>query len=144
MSKISELTEDLVEKISTISSLNDRVGTNVGGTEIDPYVIDGETPFCWVVFDGDGTNDTEKRGYGSQRIIYTFAVAVVLEYSDQTHMLQTNYPLLESIIAGIRNTTPNINGINSSWIYDGQRLVGTIPQKGRIIYEQYYSIFGFI
>lgn len=144
MGKISDLTQDLADKISIISAINGRVGTNVGGTAVDPYVIDGEVPFAWIIFDGDGTDDTEKRGYGSQRVVYSFAVAVVLDYADQTHMLNTNYPLLESIIAAIRFTNPGVNGINGNWIYDGQRLVATVPERKRIVYEQYYSIFGFI
>lgn len=140
---IAEFAEDLVDKIGSVTGLSGKVGTAVGGTDVDPLMLQAPVPFAFVIFNGDQSLDEQPDGRRYQLVRYNFLVGVHQEYATtsgwQDTMMSTNYPLLDNVRKAIHGTGCQ-EKTNLLWEYGGQDLI--YQDQGRQIYIQQYSIIG--
>ena len=140
---IAEFATDLVTKIGTVPELTGKVGTAVGGTDVDPLMLQAPVPFAFVVFNGDQSLDEQPDGRKYQLVKYNFMVGIHQEYATtpgfQATMLSTTYPLLDDVRKAIHGTGCGSKTI-LLWEYGGQDLI--YQDQGRQIYIQQYSIIG--
>ena len=98
MSKIDNITQDLLVKVRTVSDFTNRVGLAVGGTEIDPINIDLPRPAAWVVFTGTPILYSSPTTTSTVSVNYTYVVKVLIDYGDEATMITSDFPVLENII----------------------------------------------
>jgi len=136
---IKELTQDLINKIATVTSLTGKVGAVVGGTATDPTMAEAPVPFCWVTFGGDHPiNDTEV-GKLYQQVAYNFAVIAVIQYGQlEADFLNDSLKILEDIPAAVRGT--EAYKYADLWEYSGSELKSILPD--RLIYQFNFTIVG--
>lgn len=131
---IGSIASDLVTQIKTVSALGNRVGLVVGGTEIDPINRNITLPAVWVIFVGDeAVSDTQFNK--SQSIKLNFVVKVLMDYSNESDLVDTQFTLLEDVIKAVRGGIPSVGAKN--WRYNGQTLDEMTPE--RLVWDQSYS-----
>jgi hypothetical protein len=135
---IEQATQGLIDLIKTVPEFENRVGTSVGGTDIDPTMSTVPLPFAWIIFDGDQAQDSGNVGKIMQQVQLRFVVQVVVPNGTQTNMLTVQYPFLESVIGSVRGQDGPVGAFK--WKYEGQ-VMDSI-QSDYIRFEQYYSITG--
>lgn len=138
---IKELLSDLINKISTVSDLGNRVGAVVGGTATDPTMSEAPVPFCWVIFGGSNFDGVEQdKGQSYQLMTYVYVAEVILEYgSAEADFLSDSIDLLEAIPAAVRGKSSVANCKN--WEFDGCELKSILAD--RIVYQLNFSVTGY-
>ena len=121
MSKIDLITQDLVDKMKTITALGNRVGLAVGGTDIDPINRDLTRPAAWVIFTGTPVIDASDSATQTVAVAYTYVVKVLIDYDTESQLITTDLPILENTISTVKGT--NINGLGfHTWTFGGLAL----------------------
>lgn len=136
---IKELLTDLINKISAVTDLVDKVGACVGGTEADPTMSEAPVPFAWVVFGGSNPVIEIEGGKKYHVTQYNFAVNLVIGYGmSETDFLDTIL-ILEEAHQAVVGT--EINGFTGLWECSGIELRDISPN--RMIYQLTFYTIGF-
>jgi hypothetical protein len=139
---ISELTQDLINKIKSVSALQNRVGAAVGGTEADPTMSQAPCPYAWVIYGGSQpTGDSMAEGGRKYRMtMYDFTAVVGITYGiSDTDLLNNQLPVLEAIQQAVAGT--EAIKYADLWEYKGEDLAKIEPD--RMIYQLKFSIVGY-
>jgi len=121
MSKIGLISQDLVDKLKTVTEFQSRVGLAVGGTEIDPMNRDLPRPASWPVFTGIQIVDSSAPAPENVSVQYTYVVKILTDYDTEANLISVHLPLLEKTIETVKGT--NINGLGfHSWSYNGMSM----------------------
>lgn len=128
MSKIDIITQDLVDKVKTVSALNNRVGLAVGGTDIDPINRDLPRPAAWVVFTGIPVIDGSAITTQNVSVTYTYDVKVLIDYGKESKLIATDLPLLETIVDTVKGS--EISGLPyHTWSFNGMFMESLDPDR---------------
>ena len=130
-------TQDLVDRVKAISSLEGRVGLAVGGQEIDPINRDLGLPGAWVIYVGDTLIDVSEMNPHHEFIKADFVVKVLVDYDNESNLISTHLPLLHEVVQAIRGNNPTLLP-GSKWLYEGMGLESLEPT--RMVWAQNYSI----
>lgn len=138
---IGDLATDLLTKLKTITEFGtapSRVGLTIGGKTLDPIMENITKPACWVVFTGDSNNNTQPRSNSScqKEFTYNFIVKIVVDYTNDKNLIDTQFPLLEEVTNTIDGT--KVSNKSDKWKYTGQS-VEEITDK-RLVFNQSYTI----
>ena len=136
----SENAAALLALAQTVPTVATSVGMATGGRATDPAMTNVPLPCVWLVMSDDKPHDPSTGSNpAGQVVITTYVLMVHVPYVSQADLLGTQLPLLESIVAAIRGQqAPK----GQKWRYEGQQL--SVINVDRLIYEQKYSIVGFI
>ena len=136
---ITELSQDLINKIITVPALQQRVGAAVGGTKSDPTMAQAPLPYAWVVFGGSQPISDGDGGQRYRREVYNFAVIVGISYGGtEEDLLETQLPVLEAIAQAAHGQESF--KFADLWEYTGADLKSV--QTDRLIYQLGFSIIG--
>jgi hypothetical protein len=137
---ISDLLQDLINRINTVPALSGKVGAAVGGTATDPTMSEAPVPFAWVIFGGDTPINDAEGGQNYRRVVYNFTVVTAVGYGiTEQEMFDTSMPVLEDIqyaVAGLQGDTKYVD----LWKYEGSELQAVFPS--RLVYHINFSIIG--
>jgi hypothetical protein len=139
---ISELTQDLINKIKAVPAFQGRVGAAVGGTEADPTLANAPVPFAWVIYGGSApTGEQYEGGKRYRETSYLFNVVIGIGYGKEADLLNTYLPVLEATqqaVAGFE-----VSGVSNAglWEYQGERLDDVQP--ARLTYSITFSVTGY-
>ena len=137
---IAEITEHLVQQISTVPALAGSTGTTIGGTEADPTMTTIPVPAMWVVFESaqDASQNDGKTGSDSryQRLVLTYRAVLVLQYGQGEADLNLQLKMIEDVAAAVRGTTPLDYGA-TPWAYQGCSLMSV--ETDRIVYSMSFQ-----
>ena len=136
---ISQLSQDLFEKLSAIPALSGKVGFTIGGKTADPELSRAPLPCAWAVFQGDKPNDPEAPVVpATQAMRCSFCIFLHVSYLDQAD-LKLQQDLLDSVVRSVRGSeTPH----GSRWKFEGRRILAVNPD--RLIYAVDLSTIAFI
>lgn len=134
---IGELAQDLVDRLKAIPELDSRVGLAVGGRDKDPLMTKVPLPAVWVVYRGDETLDDTTRGRCVVTVRTSFVVKVLVEYKNETDLIDVQFPFVESIIKALNGKTPTGLLTTTGWKYEGQTIDEI--ETNRLVYDQIYS-----
>jgi len=132
---IALISQDIVDRLKTVSEFNNRVGLAVGGKDIDPFNRDLQRPAAWAVYVGDDNESETTMNPCSSLIRLNFIVKILVDYGTEAALISTHLPLLHTTVSAIQGGEP-IKG--SKWVYEGQGLEAIEPE--RTIWAQQYSI----
>lgn len=136
---ITELTQDLINKIITVPALQNRVGASVGGTENDPTLSQAPLPYSWVVFGGSQPTGDTDNGKKYRQELYNFAVIVGIAYGNsESDLLNNQLPVLEQIAQAVHGQ--DSFKYADLWEYTGVDLKKI--ETDRLIYQLGFSIIG--
>ena len=137
---ITELAEDLINKIKTVPSLQNRVGAAVGGTENDPTLAQAPLPYSWIIYGGSAPIGSSNEGGKTYRQTqYLFTVVVGISYGGaESEFLANQLPVLEAIAQAVNGT--EAFKYADLWEYQGEELSQIQPD--RMIYKMDFSIIG--
>lgn len=133
--KIGLYLEDIIERIKSVTDLNDKVGNVVGLTDIDAMNRHEQPPFVWVWYIGDDPD--QQTGYANRcvtKVTSRFIVQVVIDRGNEQEQINTHLPLLHEIVAAVAGGEPQ-KGVY--WLYGGQNLVSI---DHRCVWQQQYSV----
>ena len=139
---ISELTQDLINKIKSVPAFNFRVGAAVGGTEADPTLANAPLPFAWVIYGGSQpTGEQSENGKRYRETSYLFNVVIGIGYGNEADLLNTYLPVLESTQQAVAGS--EVSGVSNAglWEYQGERLDNVEPE--RLTYSISFSVTGY-
>ena len=132
---IGIVTQDLVTRVKSVASYNNRVGLAVGGKGMDPMNRELTRPAAWVIYSGDSALSTDPNSPSCIPLVsLNFIVTILVDYDDESSLISTHLPLLHETILAIQGNEP-IPG--SKWIYNGQALTELTE---RMVWEQSYTI----
>ena len=136
----SENAAALLTLAESVTGLTNSVGMATGGRATDPAMTNVPLPCVWLVLASDKPHDPATGSNPTGQVVTnTFVLMVHVPYISQADLLSAQLPLLESIVATIRGQqAPK----GQKWRYEGQQL--SVVNVDRLIYEQKYSVIGFI
>jgi hypothetical protein len=146
---ISEIANDLLTRVRTISDLSGTTSFAIGGKAADPSLKEISLPACRLILIQDYVDEdpmTRSSHLGPevvpkvQQILFTFSALVIVPYEDDISILNTQFPLLESVITTVHGEAPTPLGGAHRWRYIGQKLSFVYPD--RLGYEQRYTVNG--
>jgi len=134
------LTLELYNLITAVPEFANITGTNLGGMQPDPTLIQLTPPACWVTFVGDESVEDRQESLPPQQEVmrFIFQAFIYLPMKKQQEMIQNWLPLLGKIIPGVRGQASTITG--HRWVYSGQKLA--LVNTNRLVYAQRYTITG--
>jgi hypothetical protein len=139
---ISELTQDLINKIKSVPALENKVGAAVGGTEADPTMANAPLPYSWVIFGGSTPTGDSLQDGGQQYWLtqYQFTIVTGIAYgSTEADLLNNQLPVLEAIEKAVAGTKAfKYAGL---WEFQGADLAKI--DTDRMIYQIKFSVDGF-
>jgi hypothetical protein len=148
---ISENAADLVARVTSVTEFGGRAGLAIGGRGSDPELKTIPLPAAWVMFGSDQVDEapygsSQSGGHGGlipngENVRQVFKVIIFVPYLTQEDLLTNQFPLLESVIAAVRDNGREAPSGNR-WRYIGQRLAMSYPD--RLIYEQRYTLDAFM
>ena len=127
-------TQDLITRVKSVSSFSNRVGLTVGGQDIDPINRDIVLPAAWVVYVGDDLVEGSSMNPCSTLLKVNFVVKILVDYSDETTLAATSFPLLHEVVQAVQGGVPVPGG---KWLYEGQ---GLTELSERMVWDQSYSV----
>lgn len=128
---IAELSLDLIDKIKTVSALQNRVGLAAAGGPSDPAMQNVPLPAAWLMYSGDSVIDGQPVGMQSEDIRHEFTLMVMISYSNQTDLINTQLPTLEAIARSVSGKESTSFAMR--WKYQGAQLVDIFSD--RLVYE---------
>lgn len=135
MSTISSLSQDLVNRLLTITELDGAVSV---GLVNDPKSTNEKNipiPFAVVRFQAERSNDLSPNT--SKRDIDTFfAIAIHVKNGSETILNDESFPLLDKVRTVVSDASAKSDDYD--WVYTG----GAVAQADvdRITYVQYYKV----
>lgn len=138
---ISELTQDLINKIKSVSAFENRVGAAVGGTEADPTMSGAPLPFAWVIYGGSQpTGEMREGGKVYRETSYLFNVTIGIGYGDEADLLNTYLPVLEATQQAVAGSNSGVSNAGL-WEYQGDQF--ELVTVDRMVYTLRFSIVGY-
>lgn len=135
---ISELTQDLINKIKTVAALQNRVGAAVGGTEADPTMANAPTPFVWVIYGGDVP--AGEVGKSHREVSYQFRAMLTVQYGlGEADLLDVQLKTLEAIPEAVSGK--DSIQYAGKWEYEGSELTTILAD--RLVYLLTFSVEGY-
>lgn len=132
---IAELAIDLIDKLKTVTALSNRVGMAAAGGAADPAMKSVPLPAAWVAY----ASDTPIRGTGRGNLAedseIRFTVAVLISYTDQSDLINTQLPTLETIVRSVSGKDSTNFALR--WKYAGTQLVDV--SSDRLVYEMSFT-----
>jgi hypothetical protein len=147
---ITECAADLLARVRTVPALaGANTGLAIGGKALDPGLLKKAPPFAWVLYAGEAPYTSAAQGGAGlipnqEEMLTTWRVVVYVPYTTDDDLLNTQYPLLESVALAVKSTitTGPIGGTESPngyrWRYVGQKLA--LVYADRLGYEQHYTL----
>lgn len=132
---IAELALDLMSKIKTVTSLGNRVGMAAAGGATDPSMKSVPLPAAWVAYASDTPIRNTGRGNLAEDTETRFTVAVLVSYTDQSDLINTQLPTLESIVRSVSGKDSTNFALR--WKYQGTQLVDV--SSDRLVYEMSFT-----
>ena len=128
--------QDLFSKLITVPAIANFASFTAGGGASDPAMTKIPLPAAWVLLAGDMPVDKESGAVPITQILQIeYVVMVLLPYTSQSDILNTQIPLLRAIRKSIHGTlAPN----GFLWKYTGQKLAKLNPD--RMGYEQRFVV----
>lgn len=128
MRVISIVAEDLVNKISAIADLGEKVAMTLGGTESDPALTQVPPPYAWIMLTGSTTDSQDRERW--TRLRHNFTVALALPYGDgEEDFTYRQLSLIEEIGKAVTGTSVDALDQEELWSFDGMTLTGFEPKK---------------
>lgn len=140
---ISELASDLLDRVRSVAALADTTLYTVGGVVEDKKQI--TLPACRLLFLGDheyedASPNTPRLNESaiipsSQQMLAVFVALIIVQYTDDTDILDTEFPLLEAVKRAVHGKeAPG----GHRWRDIGQSKA--FVYADRIGYEQRFSV----
>lgn len=131
---------NLLTLLETVPALAVNSGLAAGGRASDPSMIHIPLPCAWVIMADDKPNDPPTGSNPAGQVVSTdYIVMLHVPYTSQADLLANQLPLLEAAVTAVRGKQ---SAKGQKWRYSGQKLVLVNPD--RLVYEQRYSVIGFI
>ena len=138
---ISELTQDLINKIKVVPAFENRVGAAVGGTEYDPTMSKAAVPFAWVIYGGSQPTGEQREGGKTYReSTYLFKVTIAIGYGKEADLLNTYLPVLEATQQAVAGKDTGLSNAGL-WEYQGENFELVTPD--RMVYTMTYANVGY-
>jgi hypothetical protein len=139
---ITELAQDLINRIIEVPAFEQRVGMMVGGTEADPNMTKSPFPFAWVIYGGSAqAGEAREGGKVYRETKFLFNVSIGLKYGiSEADILNNQLPVLEAVQQSVAGQKP-FDRVGR-WEYDGESLDALTPD--RMIYTMRFSIVGYL
>ena len=136
---ITELTQDLINKITTVPALQNRVGAAVGGTSSDPTMAQAPVPYVWIIFGGSSPTGDTQNGRKYRQEQYLFNVVVGISYgTTEDDLLVNQLPILEQVQQAVAGLNPYKYA--DLWEFQGVNLAKITAD--RMIYQLEFSVIG--
>lgn len=136
---ITELAQDLINKITSVPQFQNRVGAAVGGTESDPTMAKAPLPYSWVIFAGSKPEYDKQGGSKFRMERYYFSALVGIAYGvSEQDLLNNQLPVLEAVAQAVAGTQGHKHA--DLWEYLGADNIKIYPD--RMIYRLEFSIIG--
>ncbi len=140
---IAELTQDLINKLLTVTDFNGRVGAQVGGTNTDATMAEAPVPFAWVIFANDNPQDTANANNGRKYLVTenNFIVVIVFDYSGDmtdTSFIQSKLSLIDKCKEAVHASAELSNA--GLWQYTGCDLFKVYSD--RLVYQLGFTAVG--
>jgi len=137
MGSIALISQDLVDKLKTVTELQSRVGMALGGTNNDPFNRGLPLPAAWPVFVSLGVSDQSKISTKFVGVEYNYIVKLLVEYGTEDEIISIHLPLLENVVETIKGS--EINGLPMhAWSYDGMTMESL--DADRLVFDLSFSI----
>lgn len=140
---IAEITQDLINKLLTVTEFQGRVGAQVGGTSTDATMVDAPIPYAWVVFANSSPLGNEgSHGRNYLQVEYNFTVIVVIDYAemDDNDFIGTKLLILDKCVEAV-HAAPSIDNFDK-WQFSGADLFKTYPNS--MVYQLGFSAVGYL
>jgi hypothetical protein len=143
---LAELASDLLDKVRTVPALEAKTSLTIGGKSADPDLTKIPLPAAWVVMrkEGKDTSPYDRTDMSGVVDEYTLAgiwtVTIMVPYTSDDDLIDTQYPLLESVRKAVHKTEGDIESADGSmrWAYMGMRIA--LVYTDRLAYEQSYHV----
>lgn len=135
---IAELAQDLINKILTVPSLENRVGLASAGGPTDPSMATVPLPSAWLMYEGDSVISSSVRGNIPEDINYSFSLSVMVSYKDQADLINIQLPTIEAIARSVSGRDSTNSALR--WKYQGAQLVDVFTD--RLVYELKFMVSG--
>jgi hypothetical protein len=132
---IAEFAQDLIDKIKTVPALGNRIGLAAAGGATDPSMSSVPLPAGWILFEGENL-ELPSNNSTPQDMIYNFSLALMLSYSSQLDLINTQIPTIEAIARSVSGKESTSQG--SRWFYNGAQLVDVF--NDRLVYELSFMV----
>lgn len=133
---IAELAQDLIDKIKTVSALDNRVGMAAAGGATDPTMKTVPLPAVWLMYEGEGPVSQDLRGSLAEDVEVRFTAAVMISYKSQSDLLNNQLPVLEAIARSVSGKDSTQFALR--WKYQGAQLVDIFDD--RLVYELSFMV----
>lgn len=139
---ITELMQDLINKIKAVPAYQNRVGAAVGGTEADPTMANAPLPFAWVIYGGSQpTGEMREGGKLYRETSYLFNVTIGIGYGDEADLLNTYLPVLEQTQQAVAGE--QAEGLSNAGLWEYQGDSFELVTADRMVYTVRFSITGY-
>jgi hypothetical protein len=141
---LAELASDLLDKVRTVPALEAKTSLTIGGKSADPDLTKIPLPAAWVVMRKEGKDTspydrTEMSGVVDEYTLAgTWTVTVMVPYTSDDDLIDTQYPLLESVRKAVHASGGPTGATDGGWAFMSQRLAQVYAD--RIAFEQVYNI----
>lgn len=133
---IAELAQDLINKVKTVPALANNVGLASAGGPSDPSMSTAPLPSAWLLFESDSVTNTDIRGQLPEDIVFNFTLAVMISYTDQDDLINTQLPTIEAIARSVSGKDSTNFALR--WKYQGAQLVDVFTD--RLVYELKFMV----
>lgn len=135
---ISELAQNLIDKILTVPALQNRVGMASAGGLSDPSMATVPLPSAWLMYEGDNVVSSDIRGNLPEDITFNFTLAVMVSYTNQADLINIQLPTIEAIARSVSGKDSTNSALR--WKYQGAQLVDIFTD--RLVYELKFMVSG--
>ena len=132
---ITTISQDLIDRLKTVTEYSGRVGMAVGAKDIDPINRDLPRPAAWAIYVGDDMDTENLLNPCASSLAMNFVVKILVDYDNDTGLIDTHLPLLHTTTVAIHGESP-VAG--AKWAYLGQGLEELTPD--RMVWVQNYTI----
>jgi hypothetical protein len=136
MSKIAELSRDLVDRLLTIPQLD---GSVVVGIVEDPNSTNNKNiplPFASVRLSAESNTNSDPLIKRAQPIRSIFSVTLFMKNGSEDVVYDESYELLDLVRSAITGQTAN--NMSYPWLFVNSRIAHV--DVDRIVHVQYYSV----
>lgn len=138
---IAELTQDLVNKLDSVTELTGKVGTQLGGTDTDAAMVEAPIPFAWVIFNNivplENTAHNGRK-YAVNQVEFVVILAIDYGLDQETDFISDQLSLIDKAVGAVHASTEvTYSGL---WEFTGCSLHTVYPN--RLIYQLGFSANG--
>jgi hypothetical protein len=137
MADITELSNDLIEKLKTVPALQNRVGMATAGGPNDPSMQNVPMPAAWVLFEGfDVGNPDPYAGRGAEDVNYRFSAIIMVSYTNQSETINTALPTILACAQAVSGKESTNFALK--WKSEGAQIIDVQPD--RLVYELRFMV----